>query len=94
MPKDQPQDIERVRRDEQSRGKKIPPDHDKVRAERERIKQSKDILREMTWRDVKNALGLRPGTAEYESLYQIWRSYRCDLADVERQPARPKPRKP
>jgi hypothetical protein len=48
----------------------------------------------MKFDDAMRALGLRPGTPEYEEFARIWRVYRQSLADAERPSHRPRPERP
>ncbi len=88
-------DIGRVRREEEQRGKRRqPPDQDKVKARRELEKQWRDILQTMTWKEVTDALGLKPGTPEHDDLYRTWREYQQARAEAEKKLRRRWPGKP
>jgi hypothetical protein len=84
-------DIERLRREEEIRGRRTPSDSEKQKQERQRRKQCEDILKAMTWREITSRLSLQPGTKEYESLYQIWRDYQRDRAEAEKKLRRREP---
>jgi hypothetical protein len=88
-------DIDRVKREEEQRGRRRPPpDEDKLRARREMEKQYRDILQAMTWQEVTDALGLKPGTQEHDDLYQTWREYQQARAETEMKRRRREPGKP
>ncbi len=88
-------DIERVRREEEQRGKRRPPpDEGKLKSRREREKQWQDILQTMTWKEVTDALGLRPGMPEYDDLYRTWCEYQQGRAEAEKKLWRRGPGKP
>lgn len=87
-------EIQQVRREEEGRSKRTPRDQDKIKAQREREAQWRAILRAMKFDEAMRALGLRPGTPEYEEFARIWRAYQQSLADAERQPRRPRPQRP
>lgn len=88
-------DIDRVKREEEQRGKRRPPpDEDKLRARREMEKRYRDILQAMTWKEVTDALGLKPGTPEHDDLYRTWREYQQARAEAEKKPRRQGPGRP
>ncbi|MBI4400112.1 MAG: hypothetical protein HY581_00585 [Nitrospirae bacterium] len=92
---DKRDDIDRVRREEEQRGKRRPPpDKDKLKSIREQKKQWRDILQAMTWKEVTDALGLQPGMPEYDDFYQTWREYQQDRAEAEKKLRRRGPGKP
>ncbi len=74
-----------MRQEEQHRSKRRSADLEKLKEQREKEKQYKDILREMKWEDVRSALGLQPGTKQYDAHYKIWRAYRAERAAAEQQ---------
>ena len=78
-------DIERLRREDEQRGKRRPPlDEDKLRVRREMEKRYRDILQAMTWKEVTDALGLKPGTPEHDDLYRTWREYQQARVEAEK----------
>ena len=91
MSRDKPEDIEQVRREEEGRSKRTPVDPDKLRAQREREREWRATLRGMKFSEAIHALGLQPGTSEYEQFALIWRQYQRDRGEAER---RPRPRQP
>ena len=88
-------DIERVRREDERRGKRRPPpDQNKLKARRDLAKQWKDTLQKATWKEVTDVLGLKPGTQEHDDLYLTWREYQQDRAATEKKLWRRGPGKP
>jgi len=87
---DKPGDIEEVRREEQRRGRRVPIDKEKAEQRRKLQRQYRDVLREMTWEQVRGVLGLQPGTKEFDTHYQIWMAYRDDSCASERRPRGPR----
>jgi hypothetical protein len=76
-------DIERIRREDEQRGKRRPPpDEGKLKEQREREREHKILLRSMDRQQFEKAiraLGLKPGMPEYEELVQAWRQYQKGL---------------
>lgn len=68
-------DIDDVIRQERSRGRSWLSNKDDTKTHRLRVKQYKDILRAMQWKEVVSALGLRRGSKEYDEWKQIWTAY-------------------
>lgn len=92
---DKSDEVERVRREEEQRGKRRPPPaEEKLKARRELRKQWREILQTMTWKEVSDALGLQPGTAEYDDFYRTWRDYQRGRAEAEKKPRWQGPGKP
>jgi len=88
-------DIGRLRREDEQRGKRRPPpDQDKLKARREMEEQYRDILQAMTWKEVTDRLGLQPGTPEHDDLYQAWREFQQSRVEAERQRRRRGPGTP
>ena len=88
-------DINRVKREEEQRGKRRPlPDEDKLKAQREIEKQWRDILQAMTWKEVTDRLGLKPGTPEHDDLYRTWREFQQVRVEAEKKLRRRGPGKP
>ncbi len=71
-----PEEIRDLRKDEELRGRKTPPDRDKLREARGLRRQWSAILKTMTWPEVVTALSLQEGTQMYEQFHQIWQEYR------------------
>jgi len=87
-------EIDRLRREEEQRGKRRPPpNQDKLKARREIEKQYRDILQAMTWKEVTDRLGLQPGMPEHDDLYRTWREFQQGRAEAEKK-LRRRPGKP
>jgi hypothetical protein len=71
-------DLDDIIRQERSRGRSWLSNKDDIKAHRLRVKQYKDILRAMQWKEVVSALGLRKGSKEYDEWKQIWTAYHGD----------------
>lgn len=88
-------EIDQLRREEEQRGKRRSlPDQDKVKARRQREKQYRDILRAATWKEITDALGLKPGMPEHDDLYRTWREYQQARVEAEKKLWRQGPGKP
>ena len=74
-----PKDLKRVMQEEQARGtKRRIPDEEKLEERRELTKGYKTLLRSMDWEQFDKAiraLGLQPGTPEYDQIVETWREY-------------------
>lgn len=77
-----PEDIQDVVREEESRGRrpgKRPIDTDILRGRRRRLQDLRKLLRRNRKEDFVEAmrdLGLEPGSAAFEDALQIWKDYR------------------
>jgi len=85
------EDIDRVRREEESRGRRRPPDEEKVR-ERRQLKQDwRSILASMKFSEAIGVLGLQSGSPEYQEFLMIWREYQQSRLKRKRQLRRQQP---
>lgn len=76
------EEIGRLRREEESRGRRLLPEENRIKEQAQREREYRALLASMDRQQFLRAieaLGHKPGTSEYEELVSTWREYQQDL---------------